>query len=179
MVKVGQDWATIRETVRESIWHSAVRAWVNRVIDYYDVEGGSGIIEGNTDLDLMKQFMGLMFKDANGNMMPFSFTINSKTGEAVAQLSYRNCINEETGEVIILNDISNFTNYCADNIKTTEENVGDMIKSKYLIIDERNYPDDAGKIVGWVQDQLYSHRLYHDVINGLDNLFLEYKIMYL
>ena len=179
MIVVGQDWATIRETIRESIWHSAVRAWANRVIDYYDIEGGSGIIEQGVDVSLMKRFLGMMFKDANGNMMPMSFVINAKTGEAVATLSYRSSIDEDSGEIIALTDLENYANYCADNIKTAEENVGDMIKSKYLIIDERNYPDQSGSIVAWQQGQLYSHRLYHDVINGLRDIFLEYKNMYL
>jgi hypothetical protein len=54
LVIPGQDWANVREVIRESIWHSAVRAWANRVIDIYDVEGGNGIIE-NVDLNTLKR----------------------------------------------------------------------------------------------------------------------------
>jgi hypothetical protein len=42
-----------------------------------------------------------------------------------------------------------------------------MVKSKYLIIDERNYPNDTNHIIKWAPDQTYAHRLYHDVHGGL------------
>ena len=65
-----------------------------------------------------------------------------------------------------------------------QEDVSDMIKSNYLIIKDRNHPDEStGTIIAWrdVSDytRTYTHKLEHDVAGGLQNLYLKYKNMYL
>jgi len=110
-------------------------------------------------------------------MLPMSFSFNSNTGEAIGELSYRSTtIN---GNVQEIEGISDFRNYCKDNIVTVKENVGDMVKSRFLIIEERNYPSESGTILPWEQGQSYSHRMYHNVENGLTDIALDYKNMYL
>ena len=178
LVIPGQDWANVREVIRESIWHSAVRAWANRVIDIYDVEGGNGIIE-NVDLSILKRQAAYLLTNEDGAMNQIRLVFNGKTGEAIGTFRYRDCINRTTGEVIPFTQGQDFSEYCLTNLIEVEENVGDMVKSKYLIIDERNYPDDTNNITKWQIDHNYAHRLYHDVPNGLYNVLAEYKNMYL
>jgi hypothetical protein len=64
-----------------------------------------------------------------------------------------------------------------------QEDVGDMVKSKYLIIKDRNHPDETGHIVAWSPTndftKTYSHKLEHSIRNGIYNLFIKYKNMYL
>lgn len=60
------------------------------------------------------------------------------------------------------------------------EDAGDMIRSNYLKIEDRNYPDEYGYIHAWTeQDPSASHILYHDILNGLEGVKLTYKYMYL
>lgn len=179
IMRDGQDWAHIRELIREGVTHAGVRAWANRVIDYVDQTRGNGEGIINTDyIWQLKEYMKYFLRDSNGNIMPMSFVFNSETGEAVGTVSYRNCISEDGVIPIDYNHV--FGEYCADEnyILTTKENVGDMVKSKYLIIEERNYPNEVGNILPWEKDKNYTHRLYHDVRNGLQNVYLEYKNMY-
>ena len=129
--------------------------------------------------------MGYMLQDYNNNlntengflMLPMSLTFDSNTGEAFGEIQYRSCL--INGVVQELDSINDFKNYCKDNIVTVKENVGDMVKSKFLIIEERNYPTETGKILSWEPNQNYSHRLYHNVSTGLTNISLDYKNMYL
>jgi len=50
LITPGLDWANVRETIRESVWHSGVRAWANRVIDLYDHSTSLGVIPAITNL---------------------------------------------------------------------------------------------------------------------------------
>lgn len=60
------------------------------------------------------------------------------------------------------------------------EDAGDMIRSNYLKIEDRNYPDEHGYIRAWTQaNPDASHKLYHDIESGLTGVKLTYKYMYL
>jgi len=57
-----------------------------------------------------------------------------------------------------------------------------MVRSEYLIIDERNNFDYQGTIKNWEdtpEGRKYSYRVYHDVDNGLENFSIKYKYLYL
>ena len=177
IMQEGQGWAYIRELIRETVNHAGVRAWANRVIDYIDTH--EGIIQDGQSYDAKEKMSYLFTTTRGGALFPMTFTFNSQTGEAVGTIKYRHCIDQATGELIDLDKDDELINYCKQNIIEEKENVGDMVKSPYLIIEERNYPNASGNIVPWMEGTNQSHRLYHDVENGLRNVFLEYKNMYL
>jgi len=55
-----------------------------------------------------------------------------------------------------------------------------MLKSNYIIIVDRNYPDNAGHVIKYsTGNPQNSHRIYHDVANGLSKIQILYKNMYL
>ena len=82
------------------------------------------------------------------------FTINCKTGET--KVTYH----LKTGDLT--------------------EDAGDMIRSNYLKIEDRNYPDENGYIHVWTSaNPEYSHKLWHNVSSGLQGVSLTYKHMYL
>ena len=94
--------------------------------------------------------MNYFFLDENGNALPALFHFDSKTGESIGEISHRSCISS-TGTIYGYDKASdtegniyypgrNWATYCDNNIKNIKENVGDMVKSKYLFIEERNYP---------------------------------------
>ena len=64
--------------------------------------------------------------------------------------------------------------------KTFVENVGDMVKSSYLILDERNTLDENFQIQAWEEIHPdYAYLIEHDVQDRLMNLHFEFKNMYL
>ena len=161
-------WVNVRKQIRNNVNHAAARAWANKVIDSFDT---STIGENRQDaLDRMKYFL----LDQNSNALPSRFIINSKTGRAIGEMKYRVPDNQET--------IENWNTYRADSLTVHEEDVGDMIRSNYLIIEDQNQPRD-GKIVAWSNasedTRLNSHVVRHDVSGGLKNVFIKYQNMYL
>ena len=62
------------------------------------------------------------------------------------------------------------------------EDVGDMLRSNNIIIRDRNYPNEHGKIVHWentIKGKTYSHRVYHDFDVPIENFQIQYRNMYL
>jgi len=66
--------------------------------------------------------------DQNSNALSSRFIINSKTGRAIGEMKYRVPDNQET--------IENWNTYRVDSLTVHEEDVGDMIRSNYLIIED-------------------------------------------
>ena len=179
-LEAASDWAAVRDAIRKDVHHSAVRAWANKVIDYLD-KNATGIISA-TDSANAQNFMSFMFKPLNiveqDIYLPGTYTFNSKTGKATAQIQYR------ATEITLPLDINEWVNYGTlvnynSNIK--EEDVGDMLKSNYLFIRDRNYPDKVnGSINQWTEGRKdASHRIYHDVDGGLKHIMIKYKNLYL
>ena len=85
-----------------------------------------------------------------------TYTFNCKTGEATA--------------TIFCNKFINNGNLTKDTLK---ENVGDMVKSNYLIIEGRDYPYN-----GYISTN-YIHKITTDATGDLSKFNIEYKYMYL
>ena len=80
-------------------------------------------------------------------------------------------VNCETGQVLVTYNLKT---------GTFTEDAGDMIRSSYFKIEDRNYPDENGYIHEWTaSNPEYSHKLYHNITSGLENVKLTYKYMYL
>ena len=201
IIKQNLSWASVRELIRETVWHPEIRAWANRAIDVYDDEDGQGIIDQNSAEDhtasirgILKVLMSYIFRDTNNvSLLPAHYSFNAKTGESFGEIQHRSCLlpsgavimYDKSGDTITegyLTDYEpgrNWGSYCVDNIKTSKENVGDMVKSKYLFIEERNYPNQDNEIVEWSSGKDYSHRLYHDFPDGISNVYIDYQNLYL
>lgn len=77
------------------------------------------------------------------NNTPIEFTFNSETGEAIGTFSVAKEYKESriTDEEQVISIIT-----VANEYEELEENIGDMVRSDYLIIKERNYPTSEGYI---------------------------------
>ena len=174
LIRANGAWLTIREYIRANVKHPAVRAWANRVLDKYDNFSHTGIIDGDiaTIKSDIKLGMSYLFKDSSGDMLPASFSFNGKTGRSRGSFTYRQAT-AAVGE-------SSWISYAAENLVTSEEDVGDMVKSNYLILDERNVLSDTYQVLGWQPSNPdYSYYVEHDVPNGLQALRFEFQNMYL
>jgi len=97
--------------------------------------------------------------------------LRSRFTTEVNSVTFR--FNSENGEAIGI-----FKN--ASGEKTFEEDVGDMLRSNYIILRDRNHPTMDGYISGWTEnDKLRSHCITHDIDGGITNLQILYKNMYL
>ena len=165
------DWAAMYKDARDKIRHAAVRAWAARIFDMYQ-----SIVERSGrefTKEEIKNSISYFLKMSSNRLFPITLTFNSKTGEAIGYAKYNKMIS-------VPENIENLSN----SIETveSEENIGDMLKSNYIIIKERNYPNDQGYIVKWQdtpQGRRYSHKITHDLPVPLTNIQIEYQNMYL
>lgn len=215
IIRAGNAWLTVRETIRDTIRHPVIRAWANRLIDAYDSleANGSGIIashiapKGENESDEsyaervnnyyeslranLKEGMSLLLTNNTGTPFSATFIFDGKTGEALGQFTYRDVsLLESLQAPEIINDeiqfdslSSQIRNTVQNNVEytiTKTENVGDMVKSSYLILDERNVLNDKFQVQAWSElHPDYAYKIEHDVENGLENLHFRFNNMYL
>lgn len=172
-------WEQVRVAIRNQVRHPAIREWAMTCIKFKVGNNTTQTASLNSeDLNALLGYMEkvLRVKGNDGVIFPVTFTFNSQTGEAQGQFSYRTI----TGD--IPNNISAWNTY-GEITQNKIEDVGDMLRSNYIIIQDRNYPNSEGKVVGWTNTnditKQYSHRITHDVEGGLSNFQILYKNMYL
>ena len=116
-------------------------------------------------------------KSVEEEYLPGTYVFNSKTGKATAKIQYRMPTTETPTSY---NDWINYGTIMNEGNNVKEEEVGDMLRSNYLMIEDRNYPDkENGDINQWSPDHPdASHKVYNDVANGLKNVIIKYKNLY-
>ena len=119
--------------------------------------------------------------DGVDTLSSIKLSFNSKTGLSTGVFKIRDCT-QATGLPGDAGEAESWQLYCKDHIVTLTENVGDMVKSEWLVIKERNTPDENHLIRAWTssteEGKLYSYRIYHDVFGGLKGVKLIYNNMY-
>ena len=183
-------WEEIREQLRDNIRHPYARAWAVAVIEYAELldntnDGANGKASNtylSNILESMSYFLTIPDSVDPSVIPSATFTFNSQTGSAIGRIKYRKIAqlpNLGTGNTW---DLTAWGEMHTGNFVAIEEDVGDMLRSNYIIIQDKNYPNSNGKIVGWqdtTQGHTYSHRIIHDVNVPLTNLSILYKNMYL
>ena len=153
----GTDWPQLKKLLRESIKHAAPRAFAVAVAD--EVSGSSTSVTSaqmESAVALMQNFLN----GGNDTIPASSYMINCKTGKTQGTFIYYKKNNNSYEQM------------------TSVEDVGDMVRSKYLKIDERNYPTADGYISSWTEEHPeYSHRVYCDM--PIYNLNIQYRYLYL
>ena len=183
IISAGTAWLTVRETIRDTIRHPVIRAWANTLINKYDYTGGNGIISastGNIRGDL-EEGMQMLLCDNSGEPFSASFTFDGKTGLAIGKFTYRDISKLNiTSNGNLRNQIISAASGSQIYTLSQEENVGDMVRSGYLILQERNVLDSNYQIQAWTGEHPdYAYLITHDVANGLSDMHFEFKNMYL
>lgn len=171
-------WLTIREYIRDLVKHPIVRAWANCIINHYDTAAGAGIVSSELDKDELKQGMRYLFCNGSGETLPARFEFDGKTGKAKGTFTVRDP-KKVTAEDYEDFDASNLASG-SENLLILVEDVGDMVKSNYLILDERNVLDDSFKVQGWTESHPdYAYQISHNLDNSLEHVQFEFKNLYL
>lgn len=146
-------------TLRDQVFHKAAREWAVKIMNTQTVNNG---IDKSAVFDEMKEFL-LNDDEENKVVNPVTFEFNSELGKATGDFTYRN--NQE-------------------NLVTVREDVGDMVRSNYIIIQDKDYFTSDGTIKYYsdtnLTRQMNSHVLYHNMDGVvISNLQFKYKNMYL
>lgn len=160
---VGMSFEELRSYIRDEIRHPEIRKIAINIINY--------IYSGNTSLTtidgMMKDDMVTEMVRMFGEGAQLELTLDSKTGESKGTYTY-NYI-----------EISSNPEGLVASSKDLTENIGDMLSSNYIILDEKNNLDDNMLVQGWTENHKdYSYRVYHDFPVELKKFSIEYKNLY-
>lgn len=103
--------------------------------------------------------------DGNTNYLPAIFSFDSKTGKSFGQITVRVAENDQ-----YINNIASYPT------RVVEENTGDMLRSNYIILKTRNYPDSRGHINNEQCTKISTD--YPTSCGGLQDFLITYKNMY-
>lgn len=145
----GKDILSTINIIKESIKEFYSRAWAIACLNTYSL---TAIITNDIINDLrgkMRQFID--------ETTPMTFIIDSETGSATGTFNVK---------------VLDSTNIANASFKPIKENVGDMIRSDYLIIEGRNYLNSDGTIS-------YENCKKITSSEELTNMLVFYKNMYL
>ena len=198
--KNGIYWGDLQDTIRDAIRHPAVRETALAMIWTFWKEADNWEV-GETDtieqtnriseeqatalISAMAQFWWKYAYDAHyGNALPDGVEAFSYPDEAACFTAHftfdaydGTCIGDFEYNVFNVNAQGQ-----QEVVKKThaKENVGDMIRSNYIFLEDRNVFNESGFVVGWSeQNPNWSHKLTHDLSETISDFKLEYRTMYL
>ena len=161
---VGESFEDLKIALRDNINEYYSRAWAMGCamhLEATNVDENGALTTGfyNT----FKTDMRFFFNNDDSNTATSTFSFNSKTGEAIGYFGCR-VINEDANvkEDGLTTDTTTFASSVA-------ENVGDMVKSDYLLIEGRSRFDNSGSITGLIPIKLDFNA---------SNFSLNYQYMY-
>ena len=141
--------------IREDVRHPVVRAWA--IAKIQTKENTLEVTSTLAATELINDIQAL-FK-SNGEVQSAKFTFNSENGKATGEFKYQ----------------------YDGGLSTIIEDVGDMVRSNYIVIQEKNEPDPETHVIkAWEAGKTKnSHRIQHDVSTELHEVSVLYKNMYL
>ena len=147
-------WPEFIDLLKNSIHCAPVRAHAIQVSEYFQSQGVA-----TTKLQFKQYMRAFLTGNKNNLTIPQSpvFTFNSATGEAFGQFNY-----------YIFSD-NQFTKEDASSV-TYKENVGSMVKSNYLVLEEKNQFSN-GEHQNW-------YTISTDYPGELTNFLVLYNTMY-
>ena len=165
----GQSVIDLLLAIKEGVHEYYARAWAVACINALSLNqsyatSAGAIININ---GFKTQFIAKMkcLIGTGNSINPVSVYFDCKTGETTGAFSIR--VIPEDAVITSSTAFSSFSFY------SMEENVGDMVKSDYLRIDGRNYPNFDGYVT--YKD---CHKVTTNYSSGLQDLKIDYKVLY-
>ena len=195
-------WGDIADTLRDQIRHPAVRAWAVGIVTYlkdnpgnteYVTAPGSSSLTQDIDVsnDGLEESVGLItdnfitmansllpkfFQTRAGEWTTAHFKFDAELGIARGKFSYWK--DSSSSANIIADYMSN--NGRAELKENQEEDVGDMLRSGWLVIEDRNQLNSELQVSPYSSGHKeYAHMVKHNARRPLQGLKIKYKNRYL
>ena len=160
-IKENMTWEQIKTLIRDNVKHWIVRNYAIQIVSFISIMQDYQNITWLNKTAIKNRCIEEMIKfliPTEEIKLSADYIIDCNAGQATAFIS---CIKEYGGPEQII-----------------EENVGDMICSEYLTLEDMNILTDDGKLKKWTTtNPEYSYRIYSDI--GLKNFNISYKYLYL
>ena len=164
LVPDNNSWEDVRTLLRDGVKHFAPRAFAIMALNIQQANADTQATVSAENITAILDIMPNFFKDMTYTSNIFKF--NCRTGQATATLYY-NTITYVNNEIIY-------------TPQTTKEDVGDMIRSDYLSLEDRNHSDSNGQISKWnTNEPTNSYKISGNWTNGVVvYITLEYQNLY-
>ena len=163
----GVSWEELRVAFRDYLKHYDVRAFMMRIVDRCQ-NGSEEAVISSTDVTNMLNWMQDYLKDATNPSILASahYVINCETGRARIEVNHCTLVYDELQDS------------WTPTYEIVEEDAGDMLKSKYLKLEDRNYLLDNHTCGTWdITHKQYAYRISTN-FPELNNFKVSYKNMY-
>lgn len=179
----GGSLAEILVAIRNNVTEYHTRAWAVAVINYLGSSNfvdseGTGLIASYSGMTLQYAFNKLMWMylvDSNGKPKEATVSFNSKDGTATGVFQVRQISVPAWNATTVKAKDDMFSYfYQQSHDITVTENIGNMVYDKYFILDDVTRPDESGMI-----NANECLKVYTDFIDGLVDLQINYRNMYL
>ena len=173
----GEDnWGDLADTLRDQIRHPAVRAFAIGLVTYYQTD----INEDGTITSTFKNHctagLNKFFTNRSNETSDIEFEFDSEAGTALAKLSYWKNANSGLNAVKAALGVISHNDYYVE----VQEDVGDMLRSNWLFIEDHNKIADNQYVKPWSDLEPWNaHKITHNVPADLIDLKIKYKNMYL
>ena len=159
----GISWEELRIAFRDNLKHYDVRAFMMRLIDKYQSQSSSAAVT-TTDITGMKRDMPSYL--GNGAPASISCTIDCKNGRATIGVSHCKLVKTEDPDTGVVSWTPEYS--------SAEEDAGDMLKSSYLKLEDRNFLLD-GQVVGTGDQNRYT---ISTNFSSISNFKVSYENLY-
>lgn len=162
----GISWEELRVAFRDNIKHYNVRAYMMRLVDKYRSASSSEEVTA-ADIAGIKADMSdyLLASAGSSSLASAHYVIDCENGRATITVNHCTLTYDETQET------------WSTNYSSVTEDAGDMLKSKYLELEDRNYLMSNHTIGDWSNNHKYGYCISTN-FPTLSNFKVSYKNMY-
>lgn len=175
----------MRQLIREQITHKTVKDWFIKALDQVEKSySDDSTYSIKTHVPLICAYLCIKrsYRSLGGDTIiisyPINYVINNKLGSVTAEITCRALTSEPIPDSIPGGEV----NPTASQIRTWTEHAGDMIKSGFLRLMDRNHFDPNGMVSQWAptteQTRTYSYMIITDSEIPLNNFMINYDYLY-
>lgn len=156
---VGSSWQDVKTYLKDKVTHPGARTYAVEIVQQYLRNDLNGMLTENNLSTIFGIMKGFIF--SGSSCYSSTFSINSKNGVCVGKIQYKK--------------------YGQNQVEEQIENVGDMVRSTYLFLQETNCPlQESGTIEEWNANNEKTKQCVHIIYSDcpIINFGIEYKNMY-
>ena len=173
------NWGDLVDTMRDQIRHPAVRAWAISILNYYSGNATyfttAGVVKEAFKAFAKTELQKFFIARNESSMSELSLVFDSDMATARGTISYWKATSSDTDVYSAAINGGNAT------FTSVTEDMGDMLRSNWLFLEDHNEFTANGEVVKRYNDinGRFAHEMTHNVPTPLRNFTIRYKNMYL
>ena len=160
----------MREIIRAKAYHLYAKKWASCILNYIE-NFYNNLNESTRDtmVTLMTKF--LLSKDADSDILLSNYYFDAENNKYIGKLGYRIATDTFPETLTAWDDYGEINN--------EEEDISEVIRSKYITLFERNHLNEKYNVQPWNEDDpTLSYKIINNFNTSLEDFIIEYKNKY-